>query len=71
MPSVVLCAAVWVVASEIVPLYHRVVGESRNAFNAIGAVLPILVLLNIGAQVLFFGAELCKVVVRRSEARHS
>lgn len=67
VPSVVLCAAVWIIASEVIPLYHRFVGESRNAYNAVGALLPVLVLVNIGAQSLFFGAELCKVLIRRSE----
>ena len=69
LPAVLLCAGVWVVASEVIPLYHRFVGESRNAYNAIGALLPALVLMNIGAQTLFYGAELCKVVIRRNEAK--
>ena len=67
-PSVVLCAAIWVAASEVIPFYHRFVGESRTAYNAIGALVPVLLLVNIGAQALFYGAELCKVVTRRSEA---
>jgi uncharacterized BrkB/YihY/UPF0761 family membrane protein len=65
IPSVLLCAAIWVAAAEIIPLYHRVVGESRTAYNAIGALLPVLVLANVGTQALFFGAELCKVLTRR------
>jgi uncharacterized BrkB/YihY/UPF0761 family membrane protein len=68
LPSLLVCAAIWVAASELIPLYHRFVGETRNAYNAVGALLPILVLANIGAQVLFYGAELSKVVTRRSEA---
>jgi membrane protein len=68
LPSVLLCAGIWVVASELLPLYHRFVGETRNAYNAIGALLPVLVLVNLGAQSLFYGAELCKVMTRRSEA---
>jgi uncharacterized BrkB/YihY/UPF0761 family membrane protein len=63
-----LCAGIWVIASEVIPLYHRFVGETRNAYNAIGALLPVLVLVNIGAQSLFYGAELCKVITRRREA---
>src|SRR5262249_32214953 len=66
VPSVLLCAAVWVAASEVIQLYHRFVGESRNAYNAIGALVPVLMLVNLGAQALFYGAELCKVVTRRN-----
>lgn len=68
LPALLLCAAVWVVASELIPLYHRLVGERRSAYNAIGALLPLLILANIGARTLFFGAELCKVATRRREA---
>jgi len=70
-PSLLLCAAIWVAASEVIPLYHRFVGETRNAYNAIGALLPVLVLVNIGSQALFYGAELCKVVTRRREVAHT
>jgi len=69
VPSLLLCAGIWVAASELIPLYHRFFGESRNAYNAIGSLLPVLVLVNIGAQSLFYGAELTKVVTRRGEAR--
>jgi YihY family inner membrane protein len=68
LPAILLCAGIWVVASEVIPLYHRLVGETRNAYNAIGALLPVLVLVNVGAQSLFYGAELCKVITRRREA---
>jgi membrane protein len=67
LPSLLFCATVWVAAAEIIPLYHRVVGESRSAYNAIGALVPVLVLANVSTQALFFGAELCKVVTRRRE----
>ena len=68
LPAILWCAGIWVVASEVIPLYHRFAGESRNAYNAIGALLPVLVLVNMGAQALFYGAELCKVITRRREA---
>lgn len=66
-PAVLLCAVIWVAASELLPLYYRVFGERRNAFSAIGALLPMLLLVNVGSQSLFFGAELCKVKTRRGE----
>jgi len=66
---VLLCAGVWVIAAELLPLYHRFFGESQNAYNAIGTLLPLLLSVNVGSQMLFFGAELCKVVTRRSGGR--
>ena len=67
LPAVPLCAGTWVVGSEILPLYHRIVGESPTAYNAIGALLPLLVLVNLASKALFFGAELSKVRTWRRE----
>jgi len=64
---VLLCAGVWVAAAELLPLYHRIFGESRNAYNAVGALLPLLLSVNIGSKVLFYGAELCKVSTLREK----
>lgn len=67
-PSVVLCAAMWVFASELLPLYHRLFGdETKNPYNAIGALLPLLITASLGGQMLFFGAELSKVTTLRGE----
>jgi len=63
--AVVLCAASWVAATELLPLYQRYFGDNGNAYSAVGALLPILISANIASQVLFFGAELCKVVTRQ------
>jgi YihY family inner membrane protein len=69
-PSVVLCAAMWVLASELLPLYHRVFGdESKNPYNAIGALLPLLITASLAGQMLFFGAELSKVTTLRGEIK--
>ena len=65
---VLLCAGVWVGASELLPLYNRLFGGNRNAYNAIGALLPLLISINIGTQMLFYGAELCKVTALRASA---
>jgi uncharacterized BrkB/YihY/UPF0761 family membrane protein len=67
-PSVLLCAAMWVFASELLPLYHRIFGdESKNPYNAIGALLPLLITASLAGQMLFFGAELSKVTTLRGE----
>jgi membrane protein len=57
-----LCAVAWVVAGELLAAYGAFVGASGNAYGAIGGMLAIMLWLKIVSQVLFFGAELCKVV---------
>jgi YihY family inner membrane protein len=67
-PSVLLCAAMWVFASELLPLYQRIFGdESKNPYNAVGALLPLLVTASLAGQMLFFGAELSKVTTLRRD----
>jgi membrane protein len=61
--AAVLCAVSWVVASELLALYGVFFGNSRNAYGALGALLAVMLWMNIVSKVLFFGAELCKVVV--------
>jgi uncharacterized BrkB/YihY/UPF0761 family membrane protein len=56
-----------VAASELLALYGVFFG-SRSASGAVGGVLAIMLWMNIVSQVLFFGAELCKVVARQNGA---
>ena len=56
-----LLRAAWVVASELLALFTGFLGGSRSTSSALG-VLAVMVWMNIGSQVLFFGAELCRVV---------
>ncbi|HKW48434.1 MAG TPA: YihY/virulence factor BrkB family protein [Gemmatimonadaceae bacterium] len=68
-PSVVLCAAMWIFASELLPLYNRIVGnESTTAYSAIGALLPLALTATLAGTMLFFGAELSKVTTLRHAA---
>jgi len=60
-----LCAVSWVVASELLALYGVFFGNSRSAYGAVGALLAVMLWMNIVSKVLFFGAELCKVVAAR------
>lgn len=61
--AALLCAVSWVVASELLALYGLFFGSSRSAYGALGALLAVMLWMNIVSKVLFFGAELCKVVV--------
>jgi membrane protein len=60
----VLCAAAWIVTAEILALYGANFGGG-SASGAIGGLLAIMLWMNTVSQVLFYGAELCKVVAAR------
>lgn len=63
--AAVLCAAVWLIGFELFSLYGTSFGTKFGAYGALGAVLLAMVWMNVNAQVLFIGAELCKLVAQR------
>jgi membrane protein len=63
--ATLLCAVAWVIAGELLALYAVFFGDSRSAYGALGAMLAVMLWMNIVSQVLFFGAELCKVVAAK------
>src|SRR5262245_4979303 len=62
--AAVLCAAAWIVSTETLALYGAYFG-SLGVPGALGALLAMTVWLNLVSQVVFYGAELCKVVASR------
>jgi membrane protein len=64
--ATLLCAVSWVAASELLALYGVLFGNSGSASGALGGVVAVMLWMNIVSQVLFFGAELCKVVTTRA-----
>ena len=63
-----LCAGSSVVASEVLALFGVLARESRSAYGLVGAFLAVILWMNTVAQVLFLGAEVCKVLTwRRKE----
>lgn len=56
-----LCAAAWVVGAELMGLYVTHFGAHLGAYGVIGAILLLMLWMNLVTKVLFFGAELCKV----------
>jgi membrane protein len=56
-----LCAIAWYVAAEAIALYGVFFGRDLNAYGALGGLLVVMVWMNVVSQLLFFGAELCKV----------
>jgi membrane protein len=69
--ATLLCTLAWMLASELLSLYGVFVGHSRTASGALGGLLAIMLWMNIVSQVLFFGAELCKVVAGASRQGRS
>jgi membrane protein len=60
--ATLLCAFICVAAGEGLSLYRLFFEQNPNAYGAIGALLALLLWMNVVSQVLFFGGELCKVV---------
>lgn len=65
-PAVLLCALAWMIAAELLALYGTYLGGSPSASGALGGILAIMLWMNVLSQVLFFGAELCKVFAART-----
>jgi membrane protein len=65
--ATVLCAGAWVIAAELLALYATV-GDS-SAYGAVGGLLVVMLWMKSVSQLLFFGAELCKVVATADTAR--
>jgi len=59
-----LCATAWIVSTELLALYGAYFG-SVTVPGVVGALLAITVWLNLVSQVVFYGAELCKVAASR------
>ncbi len=60
--AVLVSTIAWVVAAEILALYGLYLGSAPSASGAFGGLLVLMLWMNVVFQMLFFGAELCKVV---------
>jgi membrane protein len=58
----VLCAAAWVAAGEVLTFYGVFFGGRPSPAGAFGALFAVMLWMSVVSKVLFFGAELCKVV---------
>jgi membrane protein len=59
-----LCTIGWLLGAEILTLYFARFGSNLNTYGALGGVLIVMLWMKVVSQMLFFGAELCKVVSR-------
>lgn len=58
----VICAIAYMIASEVVTLYGLFFAGSYTAWGVIGGLLMAMLWMNVVSQILFYGAELCKVM---------
>jgi membrane protein len=63
----VLCGVAWIVGADLLALYASF-GES-SPYGAIGGLLVVMLWMNVISQVLFYGAEVCKVVATTEQSR--
>jgi membrane protein len=68
--AAVLCAVAWVAAGELLALYGLFFSDNRSAYGALGGLLAVMLWMYVASQMLFFGAEICKVVVERGDTSH-
>ncbi|HEY1304113.1 MAG TPA: YihY/virulence factor BrkB family protein [Vicinamibacterales bacterium] len=52
----------WIISAEALVFFGGVLGQGRGAPGAFGSVLALMLWINVVCQLLFYGAELCKVV---------
>ena len=69
--STLLCTSAWLIGVEVLALYGAFFGRNLSVYGAIGGVLVVMLWMNIVAQGLFIGAELCKVSYWWSNEGHS
>lgn len=67
----VLCAVAWTVGARILALYGSALGGRFGAYGAVGGVLVVMWWMSLVSQMLFYGAELCKVTAQRGASRES
>jgi len=61
--AAVLCGVVWIVGADLLALFASF--SESSPYGAIGALLVVMLWINVMSQVLFYGAEVCKVMATR------
>ncbi len=62
--ATVLCTVGWLAGAEVLTLYFARFGSNLSTYGALGGVLIVMLWMKVVSQMLFFGAELCKVQSR-------
>jgi membrane protein len=69
--AALLCTAGWIIGAEVLVLFGAFFGDGPTASGAFGGLLVLMLWINVVSQLLFFGAELCKVMSTADEALRS
>jgi membrane protein len=60
--AALLSAVAWVVVSQFLTLYGSFISKNPTTYGAISGLLVLMLWMKIVSTILFFGAELCKVI---------
>jgi len=60
-----LCTAVWIIGAELLTLFGAIFRRSPSTLGAFGGLLALMLWCNLVSQLLFYGAEVCKVTHSR------
>ena len=60
--ATILCTVVWLAGAELVVIFGAILSRSPSAYGAFGGLLVIMLWINMVSNLLFYGAEVCKVV---------
>lgn len=63
--ATLVCAAAWIIGAEMLVLFGALFGHGPTASGAMGGLFVVMLWLNSVSQLLFYGAELCKVAASR------
>lgn len=66
-PAALLCAAAWTAGSALLSASGTYFGRHVSAYGAVAALLAVMLWMSYMSKVLFFGAELCKVIAWRGQ----
>jgi membrane protein len=59
--AALLCGGAWLIATQAVALAAILFGSNVSAYSALGGVLVVMLWMSVVSQVLFYGAEICKL----------
>ena len=66
-----LCTLVWIIGAELLTLFGAIFRRSPSTLGAFGGLLALMLWCNLVSQLLFYGAEVCKVSHARDRAGDS
>ena len=65
--AALLCAVGWTAASAALSLYGDYFSSHLSTYGAAGALLAVMLWMKLVGQIVYFGAEMCKIATRTSQ----